>query len=316
LKVAFSLVDDAMPRTVYWQQFREAVERNPRYTPNEAEADLFIPAEDTALETNWPRYGKPESAYVRGRLHEPTILNYLNRIATARGPFCVVSMYPSMRLAWAFSQTQHVLVADVSMQGWERSLNPRTISMPALPITAPGEIEGPHKRDILASFRGAPSHPCRKQLAALHNGREFVVELLPVEHHAGKIDAMTRTHDTGYVELMRRSVFAFVPRGDCHFSYRLIETLAYGCIPIVLSDGWVLPFDRLVNWASASLHVQELLIPAMGDLLGKFTPQRVAEMQAEGAKLFQTHLASMDRVVDTLLLEIERTFHCVKPAGK
>jgi hypothetical protein len=301
-----------MPRTVYWQRFREALQRNSRFTPVEGEADLLFPAEDTALETNWPRYANPGSAYVRGKLDEPTIMRYLNRLVVERGPFCVVSMFPSMRLAWGYTPCQHVAVADVSMSTWERALNPRTISMPTLPITAPASFPAapaPQGRDILASFRGTASHPCRHQLAALHDGRRFVVQLIPLENHAGKVDATTGAQDAGYVDLMRRSVFAFVPRGDSLFSYRLAEALAWGCIPIVLSDGWMLPFDRQISWASAALHVPESLIPAMGDLLSKFPPDRIAALQAEGQRVYRRHFSSIDAEVESLLVELERAFN-------
>ena len=33
-------------------------------------------------------------------------------------------------------------------------------------------------------------------------------------------------------------MFAFVPRGDALFSYRLLEVMARGAIPVILSDGW------------------------------------------------------------------------------
>ena len=56
MKISMTLEDASMPRTVYWQLFREALQRNPRYVADPLQADLLFPAEDTALETNWPRY--------------------------------------------------------------------------------------------------------------------------------------------------------------------------------------------------------------------------------------------------------------------
>ena len=244
MKISMTLEDASMPRTVYWQLFREALQRNPRYVADPLQADLLFPAEDTALETNWPRYGKQTSAYIRGTLDEQVLLNYLNRIAQGRGPYCVVSMYPSQRLTWAFASMPHVMVADVSLSQWERTLNPRCISMPTLPISLPRAGAKPVPRNILASFRGAPSHPCRQSLARLHDGMRYVCELAPVAQHAGLVDATTGAADAKYVDIMQRSVFAFVPRGDCQFSYRLTEAMAFGCIPVVISDGWLLPFDR------------------------------------------------------------------------
>jgi hypothetical protein len=60
-----------------------------------------------------------------------------------------------------------------------------------------------------------------------------------------------------YQALLQQPIFAFVPRGDCLFSYRFLEVISFGCIPIVLADGWILPFDRIIRWDGQALHLPE-----------------------------------------------------------
>ena len=90
---------------------------------------------------------------------------------------------------------------------------------------------------------------------------------------------MAGAKDDSYAELMAASAFAFIPRGDALFSYRLLEAMSYGCIPVILSDNWVLPFDRTIAWTDIALHVPENGVPLLPQLLRAFEPQRIAEIQ-------------------------------------
>jgi len=131
------------------------------------------------------------------------------------------------------------------------------------------------RKRLLASFRGVKSHPTRGLVAQLHDGSSIVCEIVEPANHFGKLDAVNKLVDTAYVDLLNKSIFAFVPRGDAEFSYRLLEVMSFGCIPIILSDGLVLPFDRTISWPEVSLHVPErdtLHIPA---ILSNIPPARV-----------------------------------------
>ena len=55
LKVGLSLQDDTAPRTEYWERFLRALKQSAFFA--ESGPRILIPCEDTAIETNWPRYG-------------------------------------------------------------------------------------------------------------------------------------------------------------------------------------------------------------------------------------------------------------------
>lgn len=57
------------------------------------------------------------------------------------------------------------------------------------------------------------------------------------------------------VEKMKQSVFCLVPRGDSDDTRRLFTAIAVGCIPIIISDWIVLPFEDEVDWDSFSFTV-------------------------------------------------------------
>lgn len=312
LTVGLVLEDPAAPRTVYYDRLCDAIRRDRRFRG--AGARLVIPAEDTAEETNWPRYGNRESAYVRGSGHDLSeggaFMRYLNEIgayaaAHPEQAVLVVSMHPFVRLPNVFRAYANVLVADGSLAGFERALNPRTISMPALPMVQPAPEGGP-ERDILASFQGAPSHPVRQALAALSGEPGFVVRLVDPRQHMGRIDAERGTTDGAYEELLDRSLFSFVPRGDALFSYRLLEVMARGSIPVILSDGWVPPFDRLIDWDSIALRVHHDAVAQIPGILGALRQDEIKRLQACVRRVYAERFSGLGAIVEAMLAEAER----------
>jgi len=308
--VGFICEEPAMPCTVFYERFKDAVRRNPAF--RDSGADVLIPAEDTANETNWPRYGNPQSVYLHGSRpdlsNEGVFFRYMDGIARhahdhSGARVLIVNMHPFLRLPVTFKPLANVIVADGSLANFERALNPHTISMPALPLVR--DSANPGERDVLASFQGAASHPVRRALARLHDGRDVIIRLVEPSAYAGRIDKEAGVTDREYEWLLDRSVFAFVPRGDALFSYRLLETMARGAIPVILSDGWVLPFDRLVNWSSCCVSFHHEALHRVPETLRAFTPQETIRMRQNVRETYARFFANLDRIVAALLQEMD-----------
>jgi hypothetical protein len=305
MKVSLTEFDASVPRTIYYERFIDALRRNPRFINSEADADVLFPAEDTAFELNWPRYGNPSSAIIRGAIDPKAHQEYLGRFLNSDRPLCIVNMNPFARVPQIFCEKSNVVVADISLAAWERAIDPRTISMPALPIVV-GGVRGPANKSVLASFRGAASHPCRDRIAALHDGETYICQLVDPKNHSGRLDAIAAVADSEYQDLLTRSAFAFVPRGDALFSYRLLEALSFACVPIVQSDGWILPFDRSVDWSTTALLVPESATGTIPEMLEVFSDHRIAQMIEHVAEVYRRCFASFDEIVETLLRELEQ----------
>lgn len=90
------------------------------------------------------------------------------------------------------------------------------------------------KRDIFASFIGGDTHPIRKKL---------------VEQFAGKKDCMVmikRLPMKEYCNILARSIFAICPRGYGKSSFRIMEAIHYGAIPVYVSDEFVIPYKHIL----------------------------------------------------------------------
>lgn len=338
LKAGFCLQDNAMPRTVYWEQFIKALKQSEYFA--QSDVDFLIPFEDTAMESNWPRYGNPNSAYVRGSSHDLSENGSFRRYFAEITAFAennqnrnmlYLNMNPFFRAPLLLRQNKNMIVADVSLAMFERDLNRNTISMPALPIVFCRSALSSGLRPILASFQGRiDTHPVRQSLKAIasknrkstffsipwrhakkkqrneENNDAIVVKGVGINRYIGKIDAINSKTDAEYEQLLSNSNFAFVPRGDALFSYRLVEVMSFGCIPIILSDGWVLPFDRIVPWEEFSLRVHADAIPHLPQILATFTRDDILSRQNKVLSVYHSRLASLDLMIAALMTEVQQ----------
>ena len=139
-------------------------------------------------------------------------------------------------------------------------------------------------RDLFASFMGAMSYPQlvpehirgakMRALQARHAGDAGVLLGTPQEAAA----AAGRT--LSYDEVMARSVFTLCPAGYGRWSFRLVEALLHGSIPVLLADDYVLPFADQVRWDDYAIVVPESRSDEVVDLLRALPAERVATLQA------------------------------------
>ena len=312
--VALILEDSAMPRTVFWEKLLTTFQSLPKVAPRQ----IFLPQEDVAMETNWPRYKDRASSYIRGMGHDLSntgaVKTYYDRIiawarAHPQDVILTINMNPFIRIPIMLRGLRNIYPADGCLSELDRSLNPRSISLPALPIqVSHQDHHGEGRRKYLASFQGVLSHPVRAALGKLHDGGKFQIRIIePARHDALKLDATIGRTDEDYRQIMTNADFAFIPRGDALFSYRLLEAMSFGCIPIILSDNWVLPFDRLIDWSSCTLRPREDEVVACATLLKRLSDEEVLDRKKKVLQIYETYFSSLERMITNgLLVELEQ----------
>ena len=109
-------------------------------------------------------------------------------------------------------------------------------------------------RDMLLYFNGyRSSSPTRSNLLnAYRSISDADVEIVDKDRGTNLIP------HAEYVKKLQRSRFCLVVRGDTSSSRRLFEAIVAGCLPVILSEGLELPFERRVDYASFAYFPSEM----------------------------------------------------------
>lgn len=172
-------------------------------------------------------------------------------------------------------------------------------------------------RKYLLSFKGkryviGRGSETRNSLYHLHNDKDVLI--LSTCRHGKRwqdsIDERCSIDESNYnkydfVDLMKESTFCLTPRGRRLGSYRFLEALSYGCIPVILSNNWIKPFDELIDWSNATLQFDERLVLQVPDMLRDISPKQVMSIRENGRLLYKRYLASIERIILTSLSIVE-----------
>ncbi|VVB14142.1 unnamed protein product [Arabis nemorensis] len=156
----------------------------------------------------------------------------------------------------------------------------KDVSLPTTRISSlqnpNGNIGGnrPSKRTILAFFAGKlHGHVRRILLKQWSSSSEPDMKIL------NRIDHKT------YVRFMKRSRFCVCAKGYEVNSPRVVESVLYGCVPVIISDNFVPPFLEVLDWESFAVFVPEKEIPNLRKILISIPVRRYVKMQKRVLKV-------------------------------
>ncbi|KAB7507835.1 Exostosin-like 1 [Armadillidium nasatum] len=100
-----------------------------------------------------------------------------------------------------------------------------------------------------------------------------------------------------YVELLRNSSFCLVPRGRRLGSFRFLEVLQAGCVPVLLANGWVLPFSEVIDWTRAAIWSDERLLLQVPDIIRSILPSQLLAMRQQTQILWTRYFSSIEKII-------------------
>ncbi|XP_064483993.1 exostosin-1-like [Ornithodoros turicata] len=202
----------------------------------------------------------------------------------------------------------------------ERWLRPGfDISLPLFPRSHPkrGGVRavngGPLEKGYLLVFKGKRyvygiGSETRNALHHLNNGRDVL--LLTTCRHGkqwkerkdARCEVDNKMYDRyEYGSLMENSTFCLVPRGRRLGSFRFLEALQAGCVPVVLANGWELPFSEVIDWSRAALRADERLLLQVPDVLRSLSRRHVHQLKQQSQLLWETYFSSVDKIALTVI---------------
>ncbi|KAA8550324.1 hypothetical protein F0562_002008 [Nyssa sinensis] len=128
---------------------------------------------------------------------------------------------------------------------------------------------------------------------------------------------LKRHRFAGYQTEIGRSVFCLCPLGWAPWSPRLVESVALGCVPVIIADGLRLPFHAAVRWSEVSLTVAEKDVGKLGSILEHVAATNLSTIQRNlwdpairRALLFNDRMIDGDatwQVLDALAQKLNRS---------
>ncbi|XP_062562398.1 LOW QUALITY PROTEIN: exostosin-1-like [Armigeres subalbatus] len=169
----------------------------------------------------------------------------------------------------------------------------------------------PANKKYLLAFKGKRyvhgiGSETRNSLFHLHNARDLV--LVTTCRHGkswrdlqdARCDEDNREYDRyDYETLLQNSTFCLVPRGRRLGSFRFLEALQAGCIPVLLSNSWVLPFQSKIDWQQAAIWADERLLLQVPDIVRSISASRILALRQQTQVLWERYFSSIEKIVFT-----------------
>lgn len=87
---------------------------------------------------------------------------------------------------------------------------------------------------------------------------------------------------------MLNSKFCLCPSGHEVASPRIVEAIYAECVPVIISDHYVLPFSDVLRWEGFSVRVEVAEIPRLKELLGGVSEEEYMRLK-EGVRAVRRH---------------------------
>lgn len=108
-----------------------------------------------------------------------------------------------------------------------------------------------------------------------------------------------------YEILLMNSTFCLVPRGRRLGSFRFLEALRAGCIPVILSNGWALPFHEKLDWKQAVIFTDERLLLQIPDIVRSVSNTKILKLRQQTQFLWERYFSSIEKIIFTVF-EVRR----------
>jgi hypothetical protein len=150
---------------------------------------------------------------------------------------------------------------------------------------------------FFVTFKGRfQNHPVRKALGTLHSPTDGVI----IADSEGR-----HKDDFSYADLLGRSNYTLILRGDNEYSYRFTEAVCSNAVAVLitLDHGWVPPFSSLIPFETYGVRLDERgirthLLPKLRSI----SESEHARLKHNAHIVCDRFLASVEKQADAMVL--------------
>ncbi|XP_051948799.1 exostosin-1b [Xyrauchen texanus] len=122
------------------------------------------------------------------------------------------------------------------------------------------------------------------------------------KHKDARCDTDNAEYDKyDYREMLHNSTFCLVPRGRRLGSFRFLEALQAACVPVMLSNGWELPFSEVIDWNTAAVIGDERLLLQIPSTVRSIHQDKILALRQQTQFLWEAYFSSVEKIVLTTL---------------
>jgi hypothetical protein len=163
------------------------------------------------------------------------------------------------------------------------------------------QVEVPEntERKLLASFVGSITHPIRMKMAnACRDNQDIMLYL------KGWNPTVNKNEFETFINLASYSVFCLCPRGYGLNSFRLYEAMQLGCIPVVVTDKFYLPWADELNWNDFAVLIDESQLPDTVDILRSYSTDKIESMRQKIKEVYPKYF-TLDGMYNNILRRVQ-----------
>lgn len=126
------------------------------------------------------------------------------------------------------------------------------------------------------------------------------------------LERCSRGKKFNYTDLLSTSTFCLVLNQHHSFKHSmyikemtLFDTLKFNCIPVVVSDEWILPFSEFLDWTLFSVQLRSFQINDIVRVLEDYSESDIKMMKKQAEYVFIEYFASMGKITLGVLKYLE-----------
>lgn len=104
-----------------------------------------------------------------------------------------------------------------------------------------------------------------------------------------------------YPQILEQGKFCLIGRSLRLSQPEFLEILAFKCIPVIMADNYILPFEDVIDWNLASIRIREADLHSLITVLKGISKEKIFELKKQVAWLYTKYFSSIKKITLTLL---------------